>query len=132
MKKFLVLMIISILVGQNNLNLFTIDTRPRLLDGNIVQVNIQIDNNSRIAVRQLEGFLSVHGQSREIINEQRVIIVSGIEPVLNDGKSVTKSLNFPYDPVTVRDYSFHISKIKFIGDYRIYAYHPPNKLVRID
>ena len=132
MKKFLILMMISILVGQGHLNLFTIDTRPRLLDGNIVQVNIQIDNNSGIAVKQLEGFLNVYDQSRKIIDEQRVIILSDIEPALNDGSSITKSLNFPFDPVTARDYTFHISKIKFIGDYRIYTYHPPNKLVRID
>ena len=125
-------MMISILVGQGHLNLFTIDTRPRLLDGNIVQVNIQIDNNSGIAVKQLEGFLNVYDQSRQIIDEQRVIILSDIEPALNDGHSITKSLNFPFDPVTARDYAFHISKIKFIGDYRIYTYHPPNKLVRID
>ena len=132
MKKFLILMMISILVGQGHLNLFTIDTRPRLLDGNIVQVNIQIDNNSGIAVKQLEGFLNVYDQSRKIIDEQRVIILSDIEPALNDGSSITKSLNFPFDPVAARDYTFHISKIKFIGDYRIYTYHPPNKLVRID
>ena len=132
MKKFLILTMISILIGQGHFNLFTIDTRPRLLDGNIVQVNIQIDNNSGIAVKQLEGFLNVYDQSRKIIDEQRVIILSDIEPALNDRSSITKSLNFPFDPVAARDYTFHISKIKFIGDYRIYTYHPPNKLVRID
>ncbi len=132
MKKILLLTLVSFLRGQLPGELFSLELRERVLTGNIVEVVVQVDNNTDLEISSLEGFITVREGKLKIIAEERLALVKSYERPLKPGLSASRSLNFTYDPSQSRRYEFHITRIQFTGDHRIYIYHPKVGLIRID
>ena len=69
----------------------------------------------------------------ELINEKRLVLVYGYEPPLQTGFSTTRSISFPMvDTKNPNVYEFYISKMKFIGESRVFTWHPKTGFLRID
>ena len=70
---------------------------------------------------------------KELINEKRMVLIYGYEPPLQTGFSTTRSISFPMvDIKNPNVYEFYISKMKFIGESRVFTWHPKTGFIRID
>ncbi len=112
--------------------MFSIDLRQRVLDGNKLQILVQFNNNTDLQISGLQGFITVRGYHNEIISEQRLVLIQEYEDALKSGLSVSRGLIFDYNPNESSKYAFHVGRIEFTGDHRIYTYHPKVGLIRID
>jgi len=101
------------------------------MNDQIISVVVQINNDSEKTINHLEGFINVKDGIGRVLKEERVILIGPSDSPLKDHSTVSRSVKFPIiSPVP--DYEFHVSKITFTGDYRIYTYHPDIGFYRID
>ena len=111
---------------------FTIDTRPRVIDNAKVIVNIEVINNVGRPVDYLEGFLSEYNNENTLMEEKRIVLVYHYEPALQSGFATTKTSLYDLRFDIPSSYEFNISKVKFAGDNRVFAWHPKSGFIRID
>lgn len=111
---------------------FAVETRIRLVNDNQLQVLVQVDNDSELPVTHLEGFLTGRDGKTKIVLEQRLVMLKSYEPHLVPGNSITRDVVFDNPREKSYSYHFHISKVQFLGDHRVYFYHPECGLTRID
>ena len=81
----------------------------------------------------IEGFVIEKDYKDNLIDEKRLVLVYGYEPPLQKGFSTTRSISFEKPkndkPNT---YEYIISKIRFIGESRVFTWHPDVGFMRID
>ena len=134
MQKFIAITIIlsSILAAQVKIP-FELDLRTRLVNDSRTMVNIQITNLMDKPLDYVEGFVIEKDINRNLIDEKRLVIIYGYEPPLQKGFSTTRSMSFekPQDDKP-NTYEFIISKIRFIGESRVFTWHPEIGFIRID
>ena len=112
---------------------FTIDLKTRIINNTRTLINIQITNLIDKPLDYMEGFIKEVNSENELINEKRIVILYGYEPPLQTGFSTTKSLSFPYiNNKNPNNYEFYISKLRFIGESRVFTWHPKIGFLRID
>ena len=111
---------------------FTIDIRPRVIDNAKVIVNIEVINNVGRPVDYLEGFLSEYNNENTLMEEKRIVLVYHYEPALQSGFATTKTSLYDLRFDIPSSYEFNISKVKFAGDNRVFAWHPKSGFIRID
>jgi len=112
---------------------FNIDLKTRIINNSRTLINIQITNLIDKPLDYMEGFIKEVNSANELINEKRIVILYGYEPPLQTGFSTTKSLSFPYtDNKNQNNYEFYISKLRFIGESRVFTWHPKIGFLRID
>ena len=112
---------------------FEIDLRTRLVNDSRTMVNIQITNLMDKPLDYVEGFVIEMDVNKNLIDEKRVVLVYGYEPPLQKGFSTTRSISFnkPQNDKP-NTYEFLISKIRFIGESRVFTWHPEIGFIRID
>ena len=112
---------------------FEIDLKTRIVNNSITLVNIQITNLIDKPLDYIEGFVREINSDRVLINEKRMVLLYGYEPPLQTGFSTTRSISFPMvDIKNPNVYEFIISKMKFIGESRVFTWHPKTGFLRID
>ena len=112
---------------------FKIDLQTRIVNDSITLVNIQITNLIDKPLDYIEGFVREINSDKELINEKRMVLLYGYEPPLQTGFSTTRSISFPMvDSKNPYVYDFYISKMKFIGESRVFIWHPKTGFLRID
>ena len=112
---------------------FEIDLRTRIVNDSVTLVNIQITNLIEKPLDYVEGFVRETNSNKQLIDEKRIVLIYGYEPPLQTGFSTTRSLSFPVvDTKNPNIYEFYISKIKFIGESRVFTWHPKIGFIRID
>ena len=112
---------------------FEIDLKTRIVNDSITLVNIQITNLIDKPLDYIEGFIREINSYKELINEKRMVLLYGYEPPLQNGFSTTRSISFPMiDAKNPNVYEFYISKMKFIGESRVFTWHPKTGFIRID
>ena len=112
---------------------FEIDLKTRIVNDSIVLVNIQISNLIDKPLDYVEGFVREISSDKELLNEKRMVLLYGYEPPLQTGFSTTRSISFPMiDPKNPNIYEFYISKMKFVGESRVFTWHPKIGFLRID
>ena len=134
MQKFITITIIlfSVLTAQVN-NPFEIDLRTRLVNDSKTMVNIQITNLMDKPLDYVEGFVIEKDVSKNLIDEKRLVLIYGYEPSLQKGFSTTRSISFNKPQTDMPNtYEFLISKIRFIGESRVFTWHPEIGFIRID
>ena len=112
---------------------FEIDLKTRIVNGSITLVNIQITNLTDKPLDYVEGFVREIDNNNKLVDEKRMVLLYGYEPPLQTGFSTTRSISFPM--VNIKNpniYEFDISKIKFIGESRVFTWHPKIGFIRID
>ena len=112
---------------------FEIDLRTRLVNDSRTMVNIQITNLMDKPLDYVEGFIIEKDVNKNLIDEKRLVLIYGYEPPLKKGFSTTRSISFnkPQNDIP-NTYEFLISKIRFIGESRVFTWHPEIGFIRID
>ena len=112
---------------------FEIDLKTRLVNNSITLVNIQITNLTKKSLDYVEGFVREINSDKKLVDEKRMVLLYGYEPPLQTGFSTTRSISFPMiDTKNPNVYEFYISKMKFIGESRVFTWHPKTGFLRID
>tara|TARA_A100001015_G_scaffold306867_1_gene401816 strand:- start:13503 stop:13907 length:405 start_codon:yes stop_codon:yes gene_type:complete len=134
MQKFIAitLTLSSILTAQVKTP-FILDLRTRLVNDSRTMVNIQITNLMDKPLDYVEGFVIEKDANKDLIDEKRIVLIYGYEPPLQEGFSTTRSISFnkPQNDKP-NTYEFLISKIRFIGESRVFTWHPEIGFIRID
>ena len=111
---------------------FLIEVRPRLVDGAKVIVNVEVENGLKKPIEYMEGFISEFDSEGNLFNEKKVVLLHEYEPPLQSGFKVTKSSIYKLNKRKPHNYKFRVSKVKYMGDLRIYTWHKKAGLIRID
>ena len=112
---------------------FEIDLRTRLVNDSRTMVNIQITNLMDKPLDYVEGFVIEKDVNKNLIDEKRLVLIYGYEPPLQKGFSTTRSISFNKPQSNMPNtYKFLISKIRFIGESRVFTWHPEIGFIRID
>ena len=118
--------------GNNNEGLLHIDIRERLVNNDQVRIVVQIDNNSKREISEIDGFLLRINNKGTIITEKRITFLEATDGVLKPKQSVSKFIVFPFDKTRPDNYEFYVGKLRFQNDYRVYTYHPAIGFYRVD
>ena len=112
---------------------FELELRTRLVNDDRTMVNIQITNLMDKPLDYVEGFVIEKGFDKKLIDEKRLVLIYGYEPPLQKGFSTTRSISFnkPQNN-SPNTYEFLISKIRFLGESRVFTWHPEIGFIRID
>tara|TARA_B100002019_G_scaffold75854_1_gene65502 strand:- start:397 stop:795 length:399 start_codon:yes stop_codon:yes gene_type:complete len=132
MKFYLILVLIPFLGFAQKANPFSIELRPRVIDNAKVIVNIEITNHLNRPIDYLEGFLSEYSSKGVLLNEKRVVLLYSYEPALQTGFSTIKTAKFDLGEEKPSNFDFNISKVKFFGESRVFAWHKKAGFIRID
>ena len=131
MKRYIIILVlISSVWGQKKIP-FSIDIRPRVIEDAKILVNVEIVNHVGRPVDYLEGFLSEFS-GEQFLGEKRMVLIYHYEPALQTGFSTTKSATFELKGNSPSSFEFNISKVKFDGENRVFAWHPKSGFIRID
>ena len=132
MKFYLILVLIPVFSFAQKANPFSIELRPRVIDNAKVIVNIEITNHLNRPIDYLEGFLSEYSSKGVLLNEKRVVLLYSYEPALQTGFSTIKTAKFDLGEEKPSNFDFNISKVKFFGESRVFAWHKKAGFIRID
>ena len=128
---FVILLLICSLFAESKVP-FTIDIRPRLIDDAKIIVNVEVINHIGRPVDYLEGFITEYSADRVMLSEKRMVLVYNYEPALQTGFSTSKSISYNLNAEKPPIYEFNISKVKFAGENRVFAWHSKSGFIRID
>ena len=128
---FVILLLICSLIAKSKVP-FTIDIRPRVIDDAKIIVNVEVINHIGRPVDYLEGFITEYSADRVMISEKRMVLIYNYEPALQTGFSTSKSISYDLNAEKPSIYEFNISKVKFAGENRVFAWHSKSGFIRID
>ena len=128
---FVILLLIGSLFAESKVP-FTIDIRPRVIDDAKIIVNVEVINHIGRPVDYLEGFITEYSADRVMLSEKRMVLVYNYEPALQTGFSTSKSISYNLNAEKPPIYEFNISKVKFVGENRVFAWHSKSGFIRID
>ena len=132
MKFYLIFILIHFPTFAQKADPFSIELRPRVIDNAKVIVNIEITNNLNRPIDYLEGFLSEYSSKGILLNEKRIVLLYSYEPALQTGFSTLKTAKFNLGLEKPSNFEFNISKVKFFGESRVFAWHKKAGFIRID
>ena len=132
MKFYLIFILIPFLTFAQKADPFSIELRPRVIDNAKVIVNIEITNHLNRPIDYLEGFLSEYSSKGILLNEKRIVLLYSYEPALQTGFSTIKTAKFDLGEEKPSNFEFNISKVKFFGESRVFAWHKKAGFIRID
>ena len=132
MKQLIILLFLLNISWAQNKVPFTIDIRPRIIDDAKILVNVEIINHVGRPIDYLEGFLSKYSGERVFLGEQRMVLIYNYEPALQTGFSTTKTISYELNSDKPPIFEFNISKVKFAGENRVFAWHSKSGFIRID
>ena len=96
-----------------------------------ILVNAEVTNHVGRPVDYLEGFLSEFA-GEQLLGEKRMVLIYHYEPALQTGFSTTKTTTYDLTEKNPPSFQFNISKVKFDGENRVFAWHPKSGFIRID
>ena len=132
MKFYLIFILIPFFGFAQKADPFSIELRPRVIDNAKVIVNIEVTNHLNRPIDYLEGFLSEYSSKGVLLNEKRVVLLYSYEPALQTGFSTIKTAKFDLGEEKPSNFQFNISKVKFFGENRVFAWHRKAGFIRID
>jgi len=132
MKFYLIFVLIPFFTFAQKTDPFSIELRPRVIDNAKIVVNIEITNHLNRPIDYLEGFLSEYSSKGVLLNEKRVVVLHSYEPALQTGFSTIKTAKFDLGQEKPSNFEFNISKVKFFGENRVFAWHRKAGFIRID
>ncbi len=132
MKFYLIFILIPLFGFAQKADPFSIEVRPRVIDNAKVIVNIEVTNHLNRPIDYLEGFLSEYSSKGVLLNEKRIVLLYSYEPALQTGFSTIKTAKFDLGDEKPSNFDFNISKVKFFGESRVFAWHKKAGFIRID
>mgnify|MGYP001467553626 FL=1 len=131
MKRYILILILFSLGWSQKKVPFSIDIRPRIIDEAKILVNVEVINHVGRPVDYLEGFLSEYAGD-QFLGEERMVLIYHYEPALQTGFSTTKTTTYDLKGRSPSSFEFNISKVKFEGENRVFAWHLKSGFIRID
>ena len=131
MKQYIIILILFSVGWSQKKIPFSINIRPRVIDNAKILVNVEVTNHVGRPVDYLEGFISEF-PGEQLLGEKRMVLIYHYEPALQTGFSTTKSATFELKGNSPSSFEFNISKVKFDGENREFAWHPKSGFIRID
>jgi hypothetical protein len=132
MKQYVIILFLTTFCFSQKKSPFEIEVRPRVIDGAKILVNVSIINNVGRPIDYLEGFISQYSGENVFINEERMVLLYSYEPALQTGYSSYKSATYDLNKERPSNFKFNISKVKFLGDSRVFSWHIKSGFIRID
>ena len=132
MKFHLIFILIPFFSFAQKADPFSIELRPRIIDNAKIIVNIEVTNHLNRPIDYLEGFLSEFSSKGVLLNEKRVVLLYSYEPALQTGFSTIKTAKYDLGEEKPSNFQFNISKVKFFGESRVFAWHKKAGFIRID
>ena len=132
MKYCLIFVLLHFFTFAQKTDPFSIELRPRVIDNAKVIVNIEITNHLNRPIDYLEGFLSEYSSQKVLLDEKRIVLIYSYEPALQTGFSTLKTAKFALGKDKPSSFEFNISKVKFLGENRVFAWHKQAGFIRID
>ena len=132
MKQYVIILFLTTFCFSQKKSPFEIEVRPRVIDGAKILVNVSIINNVGRPIDYLEGFISQYSGENVFINEERMVLLYSYEPALQTGYSSYKSASYDLNKKRPSNFKFNISKVKFLGDSRVFSWHIKSGFIRID
>ena len=132
MKFYLIFILIPFFSFAQQAIPFSIELRPRVIDNAKVIVNVEVTNHLNRPIDYLEGFLSEFSSKGVLLNEKRLVLLYSYEPALQTGFSTIKTAKFDLGNEKPSNFKFNISKVKFFGESRVFAWHKKAGFIRID
>ena len=132
MKQYVIILFLTTFCFSQKKSPFEIEVRPRVIDGAKILVNVSIINNVGRPIDYLEGFISQYSSENVFINEERMVLLYSYEPALQTGYSSYKSATYDLNKERPSNFKFNISKVKFLGDSRVFSWHIKSGFIRID
>mgnify|MGYP001351783168 FL=1 len=132
MKRYMIIFLLTTFCFSEKKIPFEIEVRPRVIDGAKILVNVSIINNVGRPIDYLEGFISQYSGENVFINEERMVLLYSYEPALQTGYSSYKSASYELNKERPSNFKFNISKVKFLGDSRVFSWHIKSGFIRID
>ena len=132
MKQYVIILFLTTFCFSQKKIPFEIEVRPRVIDGAKILVNVSIINNVGRPIDYLEGFISQYSGENVFINEERMVLLYSYEPALQTGYSSYKSATYDLNKERPSNFKFNISKVKFLGDSRVFSWHIKSGFIRID
>ena len=132
MKFCLIFILIPFFTFAQKADPFSIELRPRVIDNAKIIVNIEITNHLNRPIDYLEGFLSEYSSKGVLLNEKRIVLLYSYEPALQTGFSTIKTAKYDLRQEKPSNFEFNISKVKFFGESRVFAWHKKAGFIRID
>jgi hypothetical protein len=132
MKQYVIILFLTTFCFSQKKSPFEIEVRPRVIDGAKILVNVSIINNVGRPIDYLEGFISQYSGENVFINEERMVLLYSYEPALQTGYSSYKTASYDLNKKRPSNFKFNISKVKFLGDSRVFSWHIKSGFIRID
>jgi hypothetical protein len=132
MKQYVIILFLTTFCFSQKKIPFEIEVRPRVIDGAKILVNVSIINNVGRPIDYLEGFISQYSGENVFINEERMVLLYSYEPALQTGYSSYKTASYDLNKKRPSNFKFNISKVKFLGDSRVFSWHIKSGFIRID
>lgn len=129
--RFLLLLPVTGLLAQT-VPLFETDLRMRVVEDDMLYIVVQIDNNSGRTITELEGFLTEVDPSLHVVSERKIVHLHPYEAPFGPGQTIIRGLTYLFDRTQDYRYRYHISKVRFTNDSRVYMYSPTAGLVRVE
>ena len=76
--------------NERKQDLLEIDIRERLVNNNQIRIVVQIDNNSKRNIIEIDGFLLRIDHKGKLISEKRITFLELSDGILEPKKSVSK------------------------------------------
>ena len=133
MKRYLLLLfLVNLGISSQPQLLFEIDVRLRVVNDDLLYVVIQVDNFSGRGVTELTGFITESNSDNTIVSQEKIVHIHPYDPILTDGQMSIRGYTYPFKESMDHGFRYHISRVTFRNDNRVFAWSPFDGLIRIE
>lgn len=132
MTSLLALPIQLILASDPANTLFSVDIRTRVVGDTTLYVVVQVDNRSGASVTELEGFLTALDDRGSISSERKVVHIHTYDSPMRNGHTAIRGTTYALNPKRNAEFRYHISRVRFNNDARVYSWTAAQGLLRIE
>ena len=133
MKRYLLLLfLVNLGISSQPQLLFEIDVRLRVVNDDLLYVVVQVDNFSGRGVTELTGFITESNSDNTIDIHEKIFQIHPYDPILTDGQMSIRGYTYPFKKSMDHGFRYHISRVTFRNDNRVFAWSPFDGLIRIE
>ena len=102
--------------------LFDVDVRIRVVNDEMLYVVVQVDNRSGRRVTELAGYITEATSDDQIVSENRIV----------HDQTTIRGYTYPFEKSMDHRFRYHISRVTFRNDARVFAWSPTDGLIRVE
>tara|TARA_B100000029_G_scaffold287389_1_gene281111 strand:- start:4853 stop:5254 length:402 start_codon:yes stop_codon:yes gene_type:complete len=122
---------LNLAISSDSKSLFDIDVRLRVVNDDMLYVVVQVDNFSGRGITELEGFITESNSDDFIVSQKKIVHIHPYDPILTNGQMSIRGYNYKFNKSMDHNFRYHISRLTFRNDNRVFAWSPFGGLIRI-